>query len=374
MDLFLMVNIVFAAGYLLFLLWLAKGWFSSKQGDCQPDEIKQALFFSILIPFRDEEQNIARIIGDLLQQDYPSQSFELILIDDDSKDESVKIAESVLKDAPVVCRILHSKGGKKAALAHGLHHAHGEYIISLDADVRIGPQLLRCYNHAFNNDHFKLVAGPVRFGPLNTFFARLQAVEFSSLIVSAAAAIKLNRPIMLNAANMGFEKAVALEFETQIYSGKSSSGDDQFLMEAVIQKYGGRAIGFIKSREAIATTMPAENLVAFFRQRIRWASKTGSYQSVFSRFIALFIAGFNLILLVDMAFIPMEKYRYFFFFLFGTKLLLDFPLIHSGLRFLKQQKLIRYYIPVQLLYPFYVGLTALLSPLIRIRWKGRPIK
>jgi glycosyltransferase involved in cell wall biosynthesis len=373
MDLFLVINIVFAFGYILFSFWLAKGWFSLKTTHCKQNiEIKQPVFFSVLIPFRNEAGNLSPIIHDLLQQDYPREAFELILIDDASEDYSVEEAEKAIKNAPIASQILHSSGGKKAAIAKGLHRAKGTHIISLDADVRIGKMLLQCYHETFTKGNFKLLAGPVRFGPLNTLFDRLQAVEFSSLISSAGSAINTGKPIMLNAANMGFEKAAALAFEEQIYTVHTMSGDDQFLMEAIAQKYGSRSIGFIKSPEAVATTPPQRNIADFFSQRIRWASKTGNYQSLFSRFIALFVAGFNLLLLADLALIPVNQW--IFISLFLLKFALDFPLVFSGLQFLKQSKLIGYYLPVQLLYPFYVGTTVLLIPFVRVSWKNRRIK
>ena len=101
---------------------------------------------SVLIPARNEEENIAALLDELLQHDYPN--LEIIVYDDLSTDATY---ETVSAKAQKDTRIQLLKGsvlpegwmGKN----HGCHrlslHAHGEYLLYLDADVQIKRGLIK---------------------------------------------------------------------------------------------------------------------------------------------------------------------------------------------------------------------------------------
>lgn len=87
---------------------------------------------SVLIPARNEEKVIGRILHRMTELTYPRGKLEVIVIDDASTDRTSKIAEEIAKEydyIKVVHRSLDDGGkGKPAALNHGLKYAEREIV------------------------------------------------------------------------------------------------------------------------------------------------------------------------------------------------------------------------------------------------------
>lgn len=101
---------------------------------------------SVLIPARNEENNIGTLLNDLLQQDYPD--FEIWVYDDASEDATPDIArEASVKDARV--KIIKGEAlpggwlGKNHACYQLSKKATGDYFLFLDADVRVGKLMVK---------------------------------------------------------------------------------------------------------------------------------------------------------------------------------------------------------------------------------------
>ena len=106
---------------------------------------KQPLL-SAVIPFLNEEECIPALISEV---DYSLRKlgikFELILVDDGSRDLSVVVAQQELKKRPHITATLISLSrnfGKEAALTAGLEAANGDVIVPLDADLQDPPSLI----------------------------------------------------------------------------------------------------------------------------------------------------------------------------------------------------------------------------------------
>ncbi len=109
----------------------------------KPTELNDLV--SVIIPARDEENNINHILSDLQMQDY--HNIEVIVFNDQSTDKTADIVEQYAKKDPRI-KLLSSSGlpanwlGKNYACHIGSQHARGLYYLFLDADVRISNDLI----------------------------------------------------------------------------------------------------------------------------------------------------------------------------------------------------------------------------------------
>ena len=90
------------------------------------------MLFSVIIPVYNVEKYLTECIDHLLSQDF--QDFELILVDDGSKDNSGIICEEYAKKDKRIIVIHQENAGQAVARNTGTAVAQGEYIIYLDSD------------------------------------------------------------------------------------------------------------------------------------------------------------------------------------------------------------------------------------------------
>ncbi|ODU08547.1 MAG: N-glycosyltransferase [Rubrivivax sp. SCN 71-131] len=137
-------------------------------------------FVSVLVPAHNEQTMIARSVLAMLRMDYPA--FEVIVIDDGSTDGTLAALQPLLGD--VRLRIVHkaTNEGKAMALNDALPLARGEILMGLDADAEPDPLMLRWIVPHFDSPRVAAVTGNPRVRNTGSFLARLQAVEFSSII------------------------------------------------------------------------------------------------------------------------------------------------------------------------------------------------
>ena len=93
---------------------------------------------SIIIPTYDEQATILKILEKVNAQNIEGIDFEIIVIDDGSKDKSVELLEAnpTLYSHLIA---LEKNGGKGAAVMAGLRKASGDYVLFQDADLEYDP-------------------------------------------------------------------------------------------------------------------------------------------------------------------------------------------------------------------------------------------
>lgn len=107
--------------------------------------------FTVLIPFYNERDFLPRLIESLLQQ--TKAPAKLILIDNDSTDDSVEVAKKILEKSTVPYEILHeSRKGKANALEQGCTHIETEFTLCTDADTWFPPHSLELAEKLFNEN------------------------------------------------------------------------------------------------------------------------------------------------------------------------------------------------------------------------------
>jgi len=93
---------------------------------------------TILVPAYNEEKTIIQILGCVNEQVVPGISFEIVVVDDGSKDSTVALLE---KNPKLYTRLIKmpKNSGKGAAVKAGLAAATGDYILFQDADLEYDP-------------------------------------------------------------------------------------------------------------------------------------------------------------------------------------------------------------------------------------------
>jgi glycosyltransferase involved in cell wall biosynthesis len=97
--------------------------------------------YSIVVPFHNEEENVTALYARLKQvMEQVGESFELVLVDDGSRDRTYKLLEEVAAvDSRVLVIKLRRNFGQTSALAAGFDHASGEFILAMDGDLQHDP-------------------------------------------------------------------------------------------------------------------------------------------------------------------------------------------------------------------------------------------
>lgn len=111
---------------------------------------------SIIVPVYNSEKHIRGCVESVLLQTYSA--FELILIEDGSKDESLKVCETFCKKDKRIRLIQQSHKGVSAARNIGIEAARGKYLFFMDSDDMIHPQLLEALYKLQEENHTVIAA------------------------------------------------------------------------------------------------------------------------------------------------------------------------------------------------------------------------
>jgi len=385
-DLLLLILFLFLLlFYLIFLLRIKKGLSriiigqkkisENKTDESGTDPICRA---SIIIPFRNESENILNNLKCIEQQDYPKDAFEVIYVDDSSTDGSAKNLINAVKSPNVkVIRTEFSntrKAFKKIALKKGIENSRGEIIVTTDADTVFGKKWLSSLIEKFDEDT-GLVSGPVNFIYNNGIFSAFQVLEFAGLVLTGAGLIGINRPVICNGANLAYRKKVFDEVNGFDLHLHLSSGEDELLMQS-ISKNTAHKIKFSWDHNSLVSTSPLNTLKEFFEQRKRWASKSFYYPDKVLRIKLFFIFLFYLGIPVQILLVFFYSKIFFFSSLITVtaKCIFEYFIIKSGREFLFPKKIMKYFLLGEIIQIPYIIISAAAGLSGKFEWKGRKLK
>lgn len=329
---------------------------------------------SVIIPFRNERDKISENFNSLLNQDYPVSFFEIIYINDHSDDNTCELLREMMKNASNV-KLVHLssfQSGKKDALLEGVKIANGEFLLFTDADCYPVRSWIRTMADFYIKYKPVMISGPVLLKDDKRFLSRFQALELMSLVGTGAGSFGIRDPILCNAANMGFQKEIYLQYKHKI-KPEISSGDDIFILLFLKNMYASRLL-FLKSCNSIVYTDPADSISKFLAQRIRWVSKSKHYHDSLIIFTALSVLGVNLTLLILIILLTAHKtFLITFIIVLLTKVIIDFCFLRSICIFFGRRDLLRIFIPSEILYLPYSIFSALAGNFLIPLWKGRKL-
>ena len=355
--------------YLMLVIALLIGWVRIRRRPIPP-RTPNPPSVSVVIAFRNEALNLAQLVRNLGGSAFPTDRFEIILVNDHSDDHSVEVVNQALTSYPNVrlLQLPEDQQGKKSALRMGIQHARFEVIATTDADCTMSKNWLTCVASYFEEETTKLLLGPVKLSDDGTFFGQLQVLEFVSVAGTTAATVGLGHPVMANGANLAFRKPVFEEVGGYEDNLGVPSGDDEFLMRKIYSRYK-QGVRYLNYYEAAVSTPPQPTLLSFFYQRMRWAGKWRHNPDWVARGLAVFIllaqSAFLALVFVNLqtpgataAFVVMKVFAEGVFIAWMCRFL-DRP-FHPGA-----------FLVIQLFYPLYALTIGIGSLFLSYRWKGR---
>lgn len=283
--------------YSFLLGYYRHGWFSVPRFNQLPAETVPDIQISVIIPARNEEKNIGRLLDSLRLQTYPDRLYEIIVVDDHSSDKTAAIAEAYpfVKLVSLTTDPINSY--KKKAIEAGIAAAGGELIVTTDADCVVTPDWLKTLAAFYHEKKAVIIAAPVKISAGKNFLELFQLLDFMVLQGITAASLQLRLHPLCNGANLAYKRTVFYEVNGFAGIDHIASGDDMLLMQKIARCYPNQ-IFYLLSKNALVTTKAAVSWKAFLHQRIRWASKATHYQDPKTFLVLLLVYSFNLCLLL----------------------------------------------------------------------------
>lgn len=334
----------------------------------QKQDLEPKTSFTIVVPFRNEKENLPILLESFSNLNYPTDLFEVILVDDNSKEKfqvlNSKFQVSIIDNSRI------SNSPKKDAITTAIQHVKTDWVITTDADCIVSKNWLLTFDNYIQQNKVSMLAGAVMYQCEDSFLDHFQQLDLTSLQGATIGSFGLNKGFMCNGANFAYTKSLFQDLNGFEGNDKIASGDDVFLLQKAIEKFPNE-VHYLKAQDAIVVTKPTENWKALFHQRVRWAAKTSSYKSTFGKFLGLIVFFGNLTLVIC-----------FFLFLFGVlsypilvlfaffKFIIDFGLLSVTNQFLTKIR-IKSLLLSSLLYPFFSSAVAFYSLFGSYEWKDR---
>ncbi|MCR6638819.1 MAG: glycosyltransferase [Sporocytophaga sp.] len=377
-----MIIVIIALIFLIYssaLIWAFGKWRKMETWS-KSKKAPTAKFVSVIIPVRNEESNIINLLSDLSKQQYPKSKYEVIVIDDGSEDFTVSIVQEYLERSDIQLTVLHSNdyhsnaAPKKKAIEYGISRSEGELILTIDGDCRCGEHWIATMAGMLEVSDCKMVCGPVGFDSNGTLFEKMQQIEFSAVMGTGGVCLASGFPTMANGANLCYEKEAFNEVGGFSGFEKIASGDDEFLLHKIYEKYPGK-VSFVCKKEALVKTYPKASVKEFLEQRKRWAGKWKMHKNKRNQYLALFIFIVNFLFLVSGAYSLMDNRVLLVFAGFAiVKFVAEFLFLKQVSRLLNHQFNLIEFAITWAFYPFYVITIGLLGNSGSYVWKGREIK
>ncbi|MFD1293410.1 glycosyltransferase [Lutibacter holmesii] len=332
--------------------------------------------FSIIIPFRNEANNLNNLLQSIQKLNYPNKMFEVLLVNDASEDTSCTIIESFQKNhSHISIQIIQNKrtsnSSKKDAIQTAVQQSKFNWIVATDADCEVPKNWLQSFNKFILEKQPVFISAAVKFKAEQSFLFHIQNLNFTSLIGSTIGAFGIQQPFLCNGANMCYKKEVFQKLNGFEGNKTIASGDDVFLLEKMVKNYA-TDVYFLKSKENIVITKCEMQWQSFLNQQIRWASKSSAYKNWFSILVGgiVFITNLYILIIGFSLFLKPSNYPFFIAILL-QKMFFDILLIEKTASFLNTKQSLKHFPFVSLIYPFFTVIIALLSVIKEYEWKGR---
>ncbi|MBI3585536.1 MAG: glycosyltransferase [Ignavibacteriales bacterium] len=327
----------------------------------------QVPFVSVVIAARNEEQNIADCLESVLQQTYPKDKFEVILVNDNSTDRTGEICQSFVRRFENFITFVAQEDpmlrGKTNALNQGIEKARGEIILITDADCTVPPTWIE--HTAKRYTPSVGIVGGMTLQKASSNFEGMQSLDWAYLLGLASATVSMHNPLSTIGNNLSFRKSAYGEVGG--YKKIPFSVTEDFMLFQSIVKTRKWDYLYPIDPNVLVLSKPCQTLKELVRQKHRWGK--GGLDMKLSGFLIMVIGfsthGFTLFTFL------LGNFVYALTALF-IKLIADYVFLFKVLQRLKRTDLLKYFYWFELYYTIYI----LLLPFVvffggKVVWKGR---
>jgi cellulose synthase/poly-beta-1,6-N-acetylglucosamine synthase-like glycosyltransferase len=374
------ISIILFLGYAALILFYYSAWKTIPNVDSLNSNLSSKI--SIIIPARNEEQNILDCLASLKNQTYPKNLYEVIVVDDHSTDNTWNILQNFpheemnlkkLKLSDHLTDSNNEKAYKKLAIETAINNAAGSLMVTSDADCTFNTAWLQTIVSFYETTNAKFIAGQVKIKCNNNLLDIFQTLDFITLQGITAASVSKKFHSMCNGANLAYEKNVFFEVDGFKNIDNIPSGDDMLLMHKIYKKYPDN-VCYLKNKMAIVSTKSQSSWKNFINQRIRWASKADIYDDKRIFWVLLLVYCYNLLFLV----LAIAAFWNIQFLLMAAALLIlkifvEFLFVKSVAEFFNQQSLMIYFPFLQPLHILYIIISGFFGKFGSYQWKGRTV-
>ncbi len=336
---------------------------------------------SVVVAARNEQSNIGNLLSELVQQTYPKDLMEIIIVNDGSEDNTGEIIDRFAREyshIKHVKAVLDTETGliaKKNALNQGIRRATGEIILSTDADCHVKPSWVSTMVSYFLPP-VGMVVGFSQLGKpghRSSLFENLQALDFLSLMAAAQGSLNLGCPLAASGQNIAYRKAAFEAVGGFEKIKKRISGDDVLLLQ-LIRKYTNWKIRFAPDPNSFNWTEAERTLRSFLNQRKRWASN-GSYQlklnpGFFSFILVVFLMNAILMIGTPVYALIHQSISVPLVCLIA-KIMIEFAIARKGALVYQRRDLLKYFPLWAILQLPYIIFTGIFGTLGHFIWKDR---
>ncbi|MCX6172438.1 MAG: glycosyltransferase [Flavobacterium sp.] len=362
--------------YVLLILQLVVGF--KKVKTFERTNLSPKTAFTIIVPFRNEAKNLPKLLASFSKLNYPHELLEIIMVDDFSTDSSERICirwrmNHDTLDTTLLENLRLSNSPKKDAIARAMPIAKNDWIITTDADCIVNKNWLLTFDNYIQNNEVEMIVGAVIYKTKNNWFHHFQQMDLLSLQGTTIGSFGIGKPFMCNGANFAYTKKLFRELDGFNGNDKIASGDDVFLLQKAVAK-ASEKVQYLKHKHSIVKTKPENDLFKLFMQRVRWASKTTSYQSGYAKLLAVVVLLINLILVIGCWLLVVGWLDWQIIIqLFLIKYVVDYILLYKSNQYLLNGK---WLLPLasSFIYPFFSSFVGLFSLFGSFSWKGRRFK
>ena len=348
------------------------------------EDIPSKTKFSVVIPFRNEVKNLPILLSSIKNLNYPKHLFEIILINDDSEDDSVKTIEKIIDTktphndfSGIDIKIINNKrltnSPKKDAITTAIKQSKYKWIISTDADCILPKYWLDSFDEYIQKTNAICIVAPVIYNVTGSFLNRFQLLDILSLQGATIGGFGIKKPFLCNGANFGYKKQLFNDLKGFDGNNNIASGDDIFLLEKATKTYPEK-VHYLKSKKAVVKTESQPSWASLISQRVRWAAKTTAYNYI-GKTMGIIVLLTNILILITLLLSILGLYNFkIWFYILIIKFSIDFYLIYKSTVFFNEQRILKSYFLGFFIYPFFSVYVALTSIFSIYAWKGRSFK